>query len=123
MVKIKNSSKDAIKRIYNAFFYSVDGVKSMFASGPAFRQDLGIFAIGAAILFFVNVSRAELAVMMLSLFLLLMAETVNTAIETVIDRISTKIHPLSKKAKDIGSFLVLLALVNLITVWGIILLF
>ncbi|BEM63657.1 hypothetical protein SME23J_26840 [Serratia marcescens] len=36
-------------------------------------------------------------------FLLLVVELLNTAIETVVDRISLELHPLSKRAKDLGS--------------------
>lgn len=48
---------------------------------------------------------------------LLMAELVNTAIEYIIDRISSEIHPLSGMAKDVGSAIVFLAVVNLLTSW------
>jgi diacylglycerol kinase (ATP) len=44
-------------------------------------------------------------------------ELVNTAIEVVVDRISEDYHELSKKAKDIGSLLVLLSFVNATVVW------
>ena len=60
--------------------------------------------------------------MVFSLFLILLMEAVNTAIETLVDRISEKYHPLSGQAKDIGSFLVLLSFINAIIVWGLVLL-
>ena len=123
MKNIGENIKVSFKRIYNAFFYSIAGLKSMYASEQAFRQDLLIFSAGILLLIFADVSKTEKTVMMVSLFLLLMAETVNTAIETVVDRISKEYHPLSKKAKDIGSFLVLLAIINLSMVWAIILFF
>ena len=44
-------------------------------------------------------------------------ELINTAIETIIDRISDEYHNLSKKAKDIGSCLVLLSFINMIFIW------
>ena len=57
-----------------------------------------------------------------SLLIVLFAELTNTAIETIIDRISDEYHELSKKAKDIGSLLVLIAFVQWVLVWGIIIL-
>ena len=49
-------------------------------------------------------------------------ELINTAIETIIDRIGEEFHPLSKKAKDIGSLLVLLAFTHFFVAAAIILL-
>jgi diacylglycerol kinase (ATP) len=49
--------------------------------------------------------------------LILMAETINSAIETMIDRISSRRHELSKKAKDIGSSLVFIAILHFGIVW------
>ena len=60
--------------------------------------------------------------MIFSLFLILLMEAVNSAIEVVVDRISKDYHPLSGQAKDIGSFLVLLTFINAFVIWGIILL-
>ena len=45
-------------------------------------------------------------------------ELVNTAVEVIIDRISQDYHELSKKAKDIGSLLVLLSFLNALILWA-----
>ena len=60
--------------------------------------------------------------MVFSLFIILLMELVNTAIEVVIDRVGEEYHPLSKIAKDIGSLLVLIAFVNAAVIWGAVLL-
>jgi diacylglycerol kinase (ATP) len=52
-----------------------------------------------------------------SLILILLMELANTAVEVVVDRISSDCHELSKKAKDIGSLLVLLSFVNAGIIW------
>ena len=54
--------------------------------------------------------------------LVLITEALNTCVETVVNRISTDLHDLSKKAKDIGSAAVLLALLNVALVWACVLL-
>jgi diacylglycerol kinase (ATP) len=46
-----------------------------------------------------------------------MMELVNSAIEAVVDRISTDQHPLSKHAKDLGSAVVLLAFIQAAVIW------
>ncbi|OKP27033.1 diacylglycerol kinase, partial [Serratia marcescens] len=55
-------------------------------------------------------------------FLLLVVELLNTAIETVVDRISLELHPLSKRAKDLGGAAQLVAVVMTIIIWGMVLL-
>lgn len=110
-----------MKRIINAFFYSLAGLKATFKSEPAFRQDCVICFLGGIALFFLNGTLSEKALLFGTLILILFAELTNTAIETVIDRISAERHPLSKKAKDIGSALVLLSFINAIVIWILIL--
>jgi diacylglycerol kinase (ATP) len=66
------------------------------------------------------VTTAERALLVLSSLMILGAELVNTAIESTINRIGPDIHPLSKKAKDVGSAVVLIALFQALVVWGIV---
>ena len=75
----------------------------------------------AIILFFLPTRGVELAFLIFSLVFILFAELVNTAIEVVIDRIGTEYNSLSKKAKDIGSLLVLIAFIHWALAWGVIL--
>jgi diacylglycerol kinase (ATP) len=56
-----------------------------------------------------------------TIFLVLIAELINTTIERIVDRISTDHHALSGQAKDMGSAIVLLALIFSVFVWGVIL--
>ena len=50
-------------------------------------------------------------------------ELLNSSIEATVDRISFDKHHLSKRAKDIGSAAVFLAIVNAILIWFAILFF
>ncbi len=115
------SNKTGIARILKAFTYSWQGLKGAFQSESAFRQDLIVFILGTLISFFLPVSNLERALMLFSLIFILLMELVNTAIEVTVDRISPKYHPLSGRAKDIGSALVLIAFINAIMVWLLIL--
>ncbi len=116
----KHQSK-GLRRIINAAFYSWDGLKAAIAGEAAFRQELAIVVCLAPVAFFVSEVATERALMIASLFLILIAELANSAIEAAIDRISSQQHPLSKRAKDMGSALVFMAFVNAFAVWGIIL--
>lgn len=107
-----------IKRILKAFVYSHDGFISAFKSEAALRQDLAVFAIFSIVAMCLNLVLWQKAVLISSLLFIVIMELVNTAVEVVIDRISPEYHELSKKAKDIGSLLVLLAFVNAVILWG-----
>lgn len=111
-----------LKRILKAFTYSWDGLTAAFGSEPAFRQEVFLAIIAIPLALFFDVSSGNKALMICSIFLILIAELANSAIEAVIDRISLDKHDLSKRAKDIGSSMVLIAFVNAACVWGIILL-
>lgn len=107
-----------IKRILKAFVYSRDGFISAFKSEAALRQDLAVFTIFSIVAMCLNLVLWQKAVLISSLLFIVIMELVNTAVEVVIDRISPEYHELSKKAKDIGSLLVLLAFVNAVILWG-----
>lgn len=111
-----------IARIINAFGYSYAGLKAAYQSEAAFRQELVLVAIGIALSCWLDVPSIARALMIASLLLILLVELINTAVETTIERISTEQHPLSKKAKDLGSAAVLLALINAVVAWTVILL-
>ncbi len=105
---------------YKALRYSWDGLKAAFASESAFRQEVALAAAALPAALWLGENAAERALLIVSVFVVLIAELVNTAIETVVERISPEQHPLSKKAKDIGSAAVLLALVQMAAVWGLV---
>jgi diacylglycerol kinase (ATP) len=111
-----------LMRIVKAFGYSLDGLRAAYVSEAAFRQELWLCAVAIPIACWLDVTPVERALLIGSLFLVLISELINTAIETIVERISPDIHPLSKKAKDIGSAVVLMALFGAGGIWGIILL-
>ena len=113
--------KTGIERIWDAFKYSVDGFKATFKTEAAFRQEMFLCLVGIPIILLLRITMVDKLLLFSGLFFIVFAELVNTAVEVIIDRISDKIHPLSKKAKDIGSLMVLLAILYAATVWGLIL--
>lgn len=75
--------------------------------------------IGAAI--YLGDTKLGQVLMISSLFLVIIVELLNTAIEKTIDRISIELNHLSKKVKDMGSAAVLGAILNAVTVWAMVL--
>lgn len=112
------SNKNGIPRILNAFKYSYNGFISAFKSEEALRQDIIIFVVFTIVSLFLPICFLKQIMLISSLLFIIFAELVNTAVEVVIDRISEEYHELSKKAKDIGSCLVLLSFINAILVWS-----
>ena len=72
--------------------------------------------------FWLDITVVERALLIMSLFIVLIAELLNSAVEALADRVSTEVHVLIGKAKDIGSAAVFVSLIMAMLVWGMILL-
>ena len=114
---MKKNSQNGIKRIIRAFGHSFDGIVETFKSESAFRQDIILCVLAAVFQCFLDLPILFRILMLASLPLIVVAELVNTAIETTIDRISPEKNPLSKKAKDIGSAVVLITISLVAVLW------
>ena len=111
-----------IGRIIRAFGHSMRGIKDSFKTEAAFRQESFLCGVLLILVFVVDATATQKALLIFSIFFVLVTEIVNTAIEALADRISTEKHHLLGKAKDAGSAAVFLSLVNLVAVWCIVLL-
>ncbi|WP_251451677.1 MULTISPECIES: diacylglycerol kinase [Sutterellaceae] len=113
--------KTGLRRLINATRYSAQGFKAAWKTEDAFRQEsvLAVILIPVAVL--LPVSLVYKLLLIGSVILVLIVEVLNSAIEAVVDRFGGEIHPLSGKAKDLGSAAVLLALTLAIITWGSIL--
>jgi diacylglycerol kinase (ATP) len=111
-----------LRRILNAAGYSLDGLSAAFVGEAAFRQLLLLNLLLIPLAFYFEVSRGERALMVGVCLLALIVELLNSAVEAAIDRVSLDLHPLSKKAKDMGSAAQFVALALIASVWAMILL-
>lgn len=110
-----------MKRIWLAFGYSWQGLCAAFKSEAAFRQELVVCVVLIPVALLVDVTSAERALMIASLLLVLIVELLNSAIESVVDRVGREQHELSGRAKDQASAAVLIALILAIVVWTLVL--
>jgi diacylglycerol kinase (ATP) len=115
-------SKSGVKRIYAAFFYSMEGFRTAWKIEHAFRQELMLALPAAIVALLLPVAALEKLALIAVLVLLLIVELINSAIEAVVDRVSLERHPLSKNAKDFGSAAVFLALLLAGATWAVIVL-
>lgn len=112
-----HKGKTGLTRIWNAFFYSLAGLKAAYRHEDAFRQEALLAAVLIPLAFYLTPDYLARALMVGSVLLVLVVELINSAIEATVDRISLKDHVLAKRAKDIGSASVFVALVNVIVIW------
>src|ERR1044072_8700942 len=121
-MKSAHKGKRGIQRVWNALFYSLDGLSAAFKHEDAFRQEVLMALILIPIAIHMPVTGPGKALMVASVLFVLVVELLNSAIEAVTDRISLEDHILAKRAKDMDSAAVIIALVNVPVVWLLVLL-
>lgn len=113
--------KTGLRRLLNAFGYSLAGFRAAYKHEDAFRQEVLLAIVLIPLALWVPVSYLGKALMIGSVLLVIIVELLNSAIEATVDRISLENHDLAKRAKDIGSSAVLVSLINVMVVWGLML--
>ena len=112
--------KTGFRRILNALFYSFAGLRAAYRHEDAFRQEAWLALVLVPLALLLPAGGIGHALMIGSVLLVLLVELINSAIEAAIDRISLENHRLSKRAKDIGSAAVLVALINVVATWSLV---
>ncbi|MWV62391.1 diacylglycerol kinase [Helicobacter saguini] len=110
-----------MKPKYNLFSnakYAFDGLKSMVKTEMAFRLELFFATLGILLSFALNITLQTQILLIITLFLILIMECVNSAIESSIDLFTQDYAKLAKIAKDCGSAAVLLCVLQAILCWG-----
>lgn len=111
--------KTGLRRLWNAFGYSLDGFRAAYTHEDAFRQEVLLAAVLVPLALWLPVGHLGKALMIASVLLVIIVELLNSAIEATVDRISLDSHALAKRAKDISSAAVLVSLVNVLVVWSL----
>jgi len=118
---MKKNDTSSTLHIFKALKWSLKGLQSALKNDLAFRQELICLAVLFPLGIYLGRTASEKTLLVTALLLVLLTELLNSAIESVVDRISEEQHPLSGRAKDLGSAAVFIALLNVVVVWGIIL--
>lgn len=111
-----------IRRVFRALRYSFNGLRDAFIGETAFRQEVILALSLLPVAVWLGEDNIERALMIGSLLVVLIVELLNTAIETVVDRIDLAVNDLSRRAKDLGSAAVFLSLTLAAVVWALVLL-
>lgn len=107
-----------LRRLWNACLYSYDGLVAAWRDEQSIRQIIWGCVFGLPLAFWLGQTWGDRVLLSLVLVISLLVELLNSAIENVVDRISPDMHPLSKKAKDMGSAAQLIAQISILLVWG-----
>ena len=106
-----------LRRLISATRNSIAGLAEAMRCEDAFRQELIMATVLLPLAFVLGRTGVERALLAGSVLLVLTVELLNSAVEATVDRISFENHRLAKRAKDIGSAAVLLALVTATVIW------
>lgn len=120
---MKPKNKADFQRIINATNYSIKGLKAAYINEAAFRQELWCTIILFPLALILGDNNIEKVLLVATILLVLMTELLNSAIESVVDRLGSDFHELSGRAKDLGSAAVFLSMILLAITWILVLFF
>ncbi|MGD8927305.1 MAG: diacylglycerol kinase [Thioalkalispiraceae bacterium] len=109
-----------IIRIIHAFKYSMQGIGAALRHESAFRQEALLFVVMVPAAIWLGRNWLDYILLIGCLFLVLIVELLNSAVEAVVDKVSEEYTELAGRAKDMGSAAVFIALVNVIFIWALI---
>jgi diacylglycerol kinase (ATP) len=109
--------RTGILRIVWASKYSMQGILAAWKNEAAFRQELVLMSALLPLAFWLGETAVERICLIIPLFMVVIVELLNSAIEAVVDRIGPEHHELSGQAKDMGSAAVFFSLVLVVISW------
>jgi diacylglycerol kinase (ATP) len=115
-----SENENIFRHIRNAVIYSWAGLKAAWDNEMAFRTEAIVIAFLWPIGIWIGETAVQWALLIGSSLLVLITELLNSAVEKVVDRISTEHHILSKQAKDLGSAAAAVSMLAAVIVWGLI---
>jgi diacylglycerol kinase (ATP) len=106
------------RRLVGATLNSGRGLRQAILTEEAFQVYLFLSVLLVPLAFFIATDYVQLILMFVTIFLVLVTELLNTAVEAVVDRVGLEMHELSGRAKDMGSAAVSLSIILFFVVWG-----
>jgi diacylglycerol kinase (ATP) len=106
------------RRLVGATLNSGRGLRQAILTEEAFQVYLFLSVLLVPLAFFIATDYVQLILMFVTIFLVLITELLNTAVEAVVDRVGLEMHELSGRAKGMGSAAVSLSIILFFVVWG-----
>ena len=116
-----NHNVRGLRRILNAFGFSMAGFRACFRHEEAFRQEVYVLLVLVPLGIWLGEGPIERALLIGSLLIVPIVELLNSAIEANVDRVGLERHELSARAKDIASAAVSSSIGYALVIWGILL--
>jgi len=98
-------------------YYAIEGLADIIKNETSFKWQILLFIAGGIVAWVLPISFGYSAILSLVLFVPLLAEIINSAIERVVDLVTQDYHILAKNAKDAGAAIVLISLIFTVLVW------
>ena len=109
------------RTFYQSVVEAIKGLKFVIQTERNMRVHLAIAVVVVLLSIILSLSKIEFALILFSIALVLVAETVNTAFELLLDYVNgAKYHDTIKMLKDIAAGGVLVAAINAVVVGGLI---
>ena len=117
---LPRAKQTGFKRLVSATCFALAGLRAAWRHEASFRQECALVTILTPLALWVGTTATQRALLIGSCWLILIVELLNSAVEASVDRIGLDHHPLSERAKDLGSAAVLVSLGLAAMVWGLI---
>ena len=98
--------------------YAVEGFIDIVKNETSFKWQLLMLFVMGIVAWNLPISFSQSSILFLSLFIPVLAEVGNSAIERVVDLVTKEYHILAKQAKDVGATMVLLSLIVTALIWA-----
>ncbi len=98
--------------------YALEGLADIIKNETSFKWQILLFVAAGIVAWLLPIAFVYSAVLSLSLFIPLLAEIINSAIERVVDLVTQDYHILAKNAKDAGAAIVLISLLFTALIWA-----
>nr|WP_289815020.1 diacylglycerol kinase [Delftia tsuruhatensis] len=112
----QQKSRKGLNRLIHATRYSWRGILDAWHE-KAFRLECKIFVISTPLALLIGNGWLEKFLLIASIWVLMLIEVLNSAIESAIDRVGSEEHELSRRAKDLGSAAVLMGILLCLALW------
>ncbi len=97
--------------------YAIEGLIDIIKNETSFKWQLLMLFVMGMIAWNISITFTQSSVLFLSLFIPILAEVANSAIERVVDLVTLDYHIMAKRAKDVGATLVILSLLVTSLIW------
>jgi len=97
--------------------YALEGLSDIIQNETSFKWQLLMLVSLGSVAWLLPLNFVESSILFLSLFIPILSEVINSAIERVVDLVTQDYHIMAKKAKDVGATIVFLSFVWMLLIW------